>query len=253
MLYIVVNVLFVFRYFTKWNSQCCFSFRFGHIENETVKQLRRDCHCNLVAVFRPKAFSSATDFESADHDGKWAEEESEASSVDEFDSISNKGSRREEFEARKALALEERKSQQQAEQVDSVEERLTKSASDVENKKALAAKAKTSTSAKGGKKGKIRFKEGGKTLESQKTGKDGKKMAKKGKEVEKEEKEANNENASDVSEPKEEKRNKYLDEWLGIKREEEDTRYKPGKPPPNRSVRQRIISELYVRAKEKRP
>lgn len=68
-------------------------------------------------------------------------------------------------------------------------------------------------------------------------------MAKKGKEVGKEEKEANNENASDVSEPKEEKRNKYLDEWLGIKREEEDTRYKPGKPPPNRSVRQRIISE----------
>ncbi|KAL9974783.1 hypothetical protein ACROYT_G011866 [Oculina patagonica] len=178
------------------------------------------------------AFSSATDFESADHDGKWAEEESEASSVDEFDSVSNKGSRREEFEARKALALEERKSQQES---DSVEGRLTKSANEVENKKAHAAKTKASSSAKGAKKGKIRFKEGEKTPEGQKSGKDRKKMAKKGQEAEKEEeKEEKKEDASDVSEPKEEKRNKYLDEWLGIKREEEDTRYKPGKPPPNR-------------------
>lgn len=145
--------------------------------------------------------------------------------------MSNKGSRREEFEARKALALEERKSQREG---DSVEGRLTKSANEVENKKTPAAKTKTSSSAKGVKKGKIRFKEGEKTPESQKSGKDRKKMAKKGQEVEKEEEKEKKEDASDVSEPKEEKRNKYLDEWLGIKREEEDTRYKPGKPPPNR-------------------
>lgn len=176
-----------------------------------------------------KAFSSATDFESADHDGKWAEEESDTSSVDEFDSVSNKGTRREEFEARKALALEERKSRQES---DSVKGRLTKSANDGESKKTHAAKTKASSSAKGTKKSKIRFKDGGKSSENQKMGEGRKKMAKKGEEVEKEEEKK--EDASDVSEPKEEKRNKYLDEWLGIKREEEDPRYKPGKPPPNR-------------------
>lgn len=176
-----------------------------------------------------KAFSSATDFESADHDGKWAEEESDTSSVDEFDSVSNKGTRREEFEARKALALEERKSRQES---DSVKGRLTKSANDGESKKTHAAKTKASSSAKGTKKSKIRFKDGGKSSENQKAGEGRKKMAKKGEEVEKEEEKK--EDASDVSEPKEEKRNKYLDEWLGIKREEEDPRYKPGKPPPNR-------------------
>ena len=188
----------------------------------------------LLLFFSSKAFSSATEFESADHDGKWAEEGSDASSVDEFDSVSNKGSRREEFEARKALALEERKSRQEG---DAVDKRLTKSANEIENKKTNAAKSKTSSSAKAVKKGKIRFKEGGKTPESQKSGKDRNKMGKKGQEVGKEdEKEKEKEDAGDVGEPKEEKRNKYLDEWLGIKREEEDTRYKPGKPPPNRSA-----------------
>ena len=178
-----------------------------------------------------KAFSSATDFESADHDGKWAEEESDASSVDEFDSVSNKGTRRQEFEARKALALEERKSLQES---DSAKGRLTKSASDGESKKTHAAKTKTSFSATGVKKGKIRFKDRAKSPDDQKPGTERKKMEKKGKEVEKDDEK--NEDASDVSEPKEEKRNKYLDEWLGIKREEEDPRYKPGKPPPNRFV-----------------
>ena len=179
-----------------------------------------------------KAFSSATDFESADHDGKWAEEESDASSVDEFDSVSNKGTRRQEFEARKALALEERKSRQES---DSVKGRLTKSANDGESKKAHAAKTKTSFSAKGVKKSKIRFKDGAKSPDDQKLpGTEKKKMEKKGKEVGKDEEKK--EDASDVSESKEEKRNKYLDEWLGIKREEEDPRYKPGKPPPNRLV-----------------
>lgn len=185
----------------------------------------------LLLFYCYKAFSSATDFESPDHDGKWAEEESDASSVDEFDSVSNKGTRRQDFEARKALALEERKSQQES---DSVKGRLTKSANDGESKKTHAVKAKTSSSAKGVKKGKIRFKDGGKSPDNQKPGTERKKMAKKGKEVEKNEEKKEDE--SDVSEPKEEKRNKYLDEWLGIKREEEDPRYKPGKPPPNRLI-----------------
>lgn len=47
-----------------------------------------------------------------------------------------------------------------------------------------------------------------------------KKVEKKGKEVGKDEEKK--EDVSDVSEFKEEKRNKYLDEWFGIKREEED-------------------------------
>ena len=183
----------------------------------------------LLHIYFFKAFSSATDFESPDHDGKWAEEESDVSSVDEFDSVSNKGTRRQEFEARKALALEERKSQQEN---DSVKGRLTKSANDGESKKTYAAKTKTSSSAKGVKKGRIRFKDGGKSADNQKPGTERKKMAKTGTEVETDEEKK--EEASDVSDPKEEKRNKYLDEWLGIKREEEDPRYKPGKPPPNR-------------------
>lgn len=152
--------------------------------------------------------------------------------MDEFDSVSNKGTRREEFEARKAMALEERKSQLES---GSFKGRLTKSASDGESKKTHAEKTKTSSSAKGGKKGKIQFKDGGKSPDNQKRGTDRKKMpAKKGEELEKDEEKK--EDGSDVSEPKEEKRNKYLDEWLGIKREEEDPRYKPGKPPPNRLV-----------------
>lgn len=184
-------------------------------------------YCILVFFFCAKALSSATDFENPEHDGKWAEEESDASSVDEFDSVSNKG-RREDFEARKALVLSERKSQQDG---DFVEGRRAKSSNAGESKKTHASKTKASSSAKAVKKGKIRFKEEGKTPEHQTVGKDRKKMAKKGQEAEEEEKK---EDASDASEPQEEKRNKYLDEWLGIKREVEDTRYKPGKPPPNR-------------------
>lgn len=151
--------------------------------------------------------------------------------MDEFDSVSNKGTRREEFEARKALALEERKSQQES---GSFTGRLTKSANDGESKKTHAIKTTTSSSAKGVKKGKIQFKGAGKNPDNQKPGTDKKKMAKKGEELEKDEEKK--EDGSDVSEPKEEKRNKYLDEWLGIKRKEEDPRYKPGKPPPNRLV-----------------
>ena len=177
--------------------------------------------------------SSTTDIESPEHDGKWAEEESDESSVDEFDSVSNKGGRREEFEARKALALEGRKLQQEG---DTVEGRLTKSSDGGESKKTHAAKTKASSSAKTAKKGKIRFKEEGNTPGNQKVVKDRdrKKIVKKGQEVDNEE--DKKEDASDGVEPKEEKRNKYLDEWLGIKREVEDTRYQPGKPPPNRLV-----------------
>ena len=181
--------------------------------------------------------SSATDIESPEHDGKWAEEESDESSVDEFDSVSNKGGRREEFKARKALALEGRKPQQEG---DTVEGRLTKSSDGGESKKMhAAAKTKASSSAKTAKKGKIRFKEEGKTPGNQKVVKDRdrKKIVKKGQEVDNEE--DKKEDASDGVEPKEEKRNKYLDEWLGIKREVEDTRYQPGKPPPNRLVQGR--------------
>lgn len=70
---------------------------------------------------------------------------------------------------------------------------------------------------------------------NQKANKDreGKKIVKKGKEVDNGE-EKKEDATSDGTEAKEEKRNKYLDEWLGIKREVEDTRYQPGKPPPNR-------------------
>lgn len=178
------------------------------------------------------ALSSASDIENPDHDGKWAEEESDESSVDEFDSISNKGGRREEFEARKALAIEGRKAQ---EKLDSVGERLTKSSDGIESKKTPSAKTKASSSAKTAKKGKIRFKEDERTASNQKAIKDRerKKIEKKGQEdgngAEKKE-----DAISNGVEAKEEKRNKYLDEWLGIKKEVEDTRYQPGKPPPNR-------------------
>ena len=147
------------------------------------------------------------------------------SSVDEFDSVSIKG-RREEFEARKALVLSERKRQDG----NTAEGILNKSSKEEANKKVQAAKTKGSKVNKEAKKGRIRFKEEGKLAENQKTDKDRKKMTKKGQEEEATEKD----DASDTSEPKEEKRNKYLDEWLGIKREPVDTRYQPGKPPPNR-------------------
>ena len=146
------------------------------------------------------------------------------SSVDEFDSVSIKG-RREEFEARKALVLSERKLQDG----NTTEGILNKSSKEEANKKVQAAKAKGGKVNKEAKKGKIRFKEEGKPTENQKTEKDRKKTSKKG-----QEEEANKDDASDAGEPKEEKVNKYLDEWLGIKREPVDTRYQPGKPPPNR-------------------
>ena len=175
-----------------------------------------------------QALSSATDLESADTDGKWAEEDSEVSSVDEFDSISVKG-RRQEFQARRALALSETPRPQDG--ADSADDRkLDKGSKDGGSKKTVAARTKASSVNKEVKKGKIRFKEEGKSGDNQKMGKDGKKVAKKGQEEE----EVKKDDASDAGEPKEEKRNKYLDEWLGIKREPVDTRYQPGKPPPNR-------------------
>lgn len=178
-----------------------------------------------MQLFRIQALSSATDLESADTDGKWAEEEdSDVSSVDEFDSVSIKG-RGEEFEARKALVLSERKLRDG----NTAEGILNKSSKEEANKKVQAAKTKGSEVNKEAKKGKIRFKDERKPAENQKTEKDRKKTTKKG-----QEEEAKKDNASDTSEPKEEKRNRYLDEWLGIKREPVDTRYQPGKPPPNR-------------------
>lgn len=173
------------------------------------------------------AFSSATDLESTGTDGKWAEEDSDVSSVDEFDSVSIKG-RRKEFMDRKAFVLSEERSQNGVQ--DGGSSSGNKDSSDEGDKKAHSAKKSGSPAAKGVKKGKIRFKEEGKMAENQKTEKDRKKMTKKGQEVDV----AKKDDASDTSEPKEEKRNKYLDEWLGIKREVVDTRYQPGKPPPNR-------------------
>ncbi|XP_073231661.1 uncharacterized protein [Porites lutea] len=175
------------------------------------------------------AFSSATDLESAETDGKWAEEESDISSVDEFDSVSIKG-RRKEFMDRKAALLNQRVSQNGVEDGNSPDFENKDSMESID-KKTQSVKKNGIPAAKGVKKGKIRFKDQeGKTPDNQKKSKDKRKTARKGQEDE----EATKDDAGDTSAPKEEKRNKYLDEWLGIKREEVDTRYQPGKPPPNR-------------------
>lgn len=167
--------------------------------------------------------------ESAENDGKWAEEDSDVSSVDEFDSVSIKG-RREEFEARKALLLSERKTQDGGDSADLADGKLNnENSKEGGTKKTYAAKTKGSAPGRDVKKGKIRFKEEGKAAD-QRTGKNREKVTKKGKEEE----EAKKDDASETGEPKEEKRNKYLDEWLGIKPKVVDTRYQPGKPPPNR-------------------
>lgn len=44
------------------------------------------------------------------------------------------------------------------------------------------------------------------------------------------------EEKNDKENSKEDHVNPYMDDWLGIKKKEVDGRYKPGKPPPNRSV-----------------
>lgn len=169
--------------------------------------------------------------ESAGTDGKWAEEESDTSSVDEFDSVSIKG-RRKEFMDRKAALLNPRVSQNGLEDSDSLDFE-NKDSMDGIDKKTQSVKKNGIPAAKGVKKGKIRFKDQeGKTPDNQKRSKDKRKIARKGQEEE----EATKDDAGDTSAPKEEKRNKYLDEWLGIKREEVDTRYQPGKPPPNRCM-----------------
>lgn len=175
-----------------------------------------------------QALSSATDFESTETDGKWAEEDSDVSSIDEFDSVSIKG-RREEFEPRKALVLSEVESQDG----DTEDGKLNRGNNEGGHQKGQVLKTKGNTVSNKAKKGKIRFQEEGRANENKKMGRGGKKTTKKGKE---EKEEAKEDNPSDVTgeQPKEEKRNKYLDEWLGIKREPVDTRYQPGKPPPNR-------------------
>ena len=148
------------------------------------------------------------------------------SSVDEFDSVSIKG-RREEFEARKALVLNAGKS----EDVDVSEGNSNNSSREDRSKHPHASKMKGITANKSVKKGKIRFKEESATTETQKFRKGRRKTTKNG-----QGEEETNVEANDLGEPKEEKRNKYLDEWLGIKRVPIDTRYQPGKPPPNRRV-----------------
>lgn len=177
-----------------------------------------------VRASSSQALSSVTDLESADTDGKWAEESSDVSSVDEFDSVSIKG-RREEFEARKALVLNAGKS----EDVDVSEGNSNNSSREDRSKHPHASKMKGITANKSVKKGKIRFKEESATTETQTFRKGRRKTTKNG-----QGEEETNVEANDLGEPKEEKRNKYLDEWLGIKRVPIDTRYQPGKPPPNR-------------------
>lgn len=172
-----------------------------------------------------QVLSSVTDLESTYTDGKWAEEGSELSSVGEFDSLPVKG-RRQEFEARKALLAGSGKS----EQSDISEGKANKGNLKVGNKNSSTGKIiKGSTVNKSVKKVQIRFKEEGKSTETQKLRKGGQKVKTKGQDEEKTE-----EVSEDNGGPKEEKRNKYLDEWLGIKRVPIDTRYQPGKPPPNR-------------------
>ena len=182
------------------------------------------CFCFCI-----QAFSSTTDLESAETDGKWAEEGSDISSVDEFDSVSIKG-RRKEFMDRKAALLNQGVSQNGVEDGDSPDFE-NKDSIEGTDKKTQSVKKNGIPSAEGVKKGKIRFKDQeGKTPDNPKKSKDKRKIARKGQEEE----EATKDDAGDTSVPKEEKRNKYLDEWLGIKRKEVDTRYQPGKPPPNR-------------------
>jgi len=204
-------------------------FAAGNPRDSPSGQLSTPVPGSAVRSRSSAAFSSATDLESAENDGKWAEEDSDVSSVDEFDSVSIKG-RREEFEARKALVLSERKTQDGGDSADLADGKLNnENSKEGGNKKTHAAKTKGSSPGRDVKKGKIRFKEEGKAA-GQRTGKDRKKVTKKGQEEE----EAKKDDASETGEPKEEKRNKYLDEWLGIKPKVVDTRYQPGKPPPNR-------------------
>lgn len=134
--------------------------------------------------------------------------------------------RRQEFEARKALVAGLGKS----EHSDISEGKANKGNLKVGNKNSSTGKIiKGSTVNKSVKKVQIRFKEEGKSTETQKLKKGGQKVKTKGQEEEKTE-----DVSEDTGGPKEEKRNKYLDEWLGIKRVPVDTRYQPGKPPPNR-------------------
>lgn len=134
--------------------------------------------------------------------------------------------RRQEFEARKALVVGSGKS----EHSDTSEGKANKGSLEVGNKNSSTAKIiKGSTVNKSVKKVQIRFKEEWKSTETQKLRKGRLKMKTKGQDEEK-----TKDVSQDTGGPKEEKTNKYLDEWLGIKRVPVDTRYQPGKPPPNR-------------------
>ena len=170
----------------------------------------------------PKALSSGTQRENHSPDGKWAEEEdSEASSVNEYDTFTMEA-RRQEFPATNSLVVAEGKKQSV-----SSEELLRTAGGETSDKKTDDITSKENAPTRGAKKGKIRFQEDGKS--GGKIEKGRKNLSKKNPDGPE-----NEENTSETGEPKEEKRNKYLDEWLGIKTEVQDTRYQPGKPPPNR-------------------
>ena len=78
---------------------------------------------------------------------------------------------------------------------------------------------------------KIRFQDGPKTLGQ---GTKVKRQVRKNREEEKKEKKY--EKKDEKEEQGEKKPNRFMDEWLGFKREPVDERYKPGKPKPNRLV-----------------
>ena len=78
---------------------------------------------------------------------------------------------------------------------------------------------------------KIRFQDGPKTLGQ---GTKVKRQVRKNREEEKKEKKYDKKDEKE--EQGEKKPNRFMDEWLGIKREPVDERYKPGKPKPNRLV-----------------
>ncbi|XP_048576875.1 uncharacterized protein LOC5508068 [Nematostella vectensis] len=199
---------------------------------------------------------------SSNSEGAWAETASDASSVDEFDSISMRGEQQNKrvhrHGNRKGRGNKEKNGdltihgvengetgetgagdESKIEELNSLKEKglipeddeKNKDTSDREAGKSIVKHSKSNTTSnkegekntptsKSPKKGRIRFKDEVNTSRGRKTPT----------KENKDEKSAGNEG----TEPEEKRENKYLNEWLGIKKKEVDGRYKPGKPPPNR-------------------
>ena len=197
-------------------------------------------------LLHSQAPSGSTEPQSAG-DGKWAEGQSETSSVDEFDSVSVRGqmggvsggiSSTYNEKDRGAKSAESQTDQGPVNRTYSQNENdhrsleteesihgssQTKSEAGEVTSKQVEKKKHSAT--KSVKKGRIRFKD-----EERAKAVKGKSTDEKGDAKEKDEKDEDQSGAE-----KGERRNKYMDEWLGLKpKEPEDERYKPGKPPPNR-------------------